>query len=237
MKLLDAIKLAYTAYKSKALVCTPNQHYTATIRAIPSHSQYDKQGLHGIYEITIFLGDVEIGEVRRNGIEFRKVHKTLIRKSDNAQMLDLSLAELTDKSFSDKYKYEYTPYIDFSAMIESAIDEMLPFFFKTYGNVVEFKQHEGTTIESSMMHIADITKVNDAERIRGEIEYLCDELNRIKRAEHTDNQVYDDAISHINSAMTQLEQARNLLDEYSFVLKSIEPENLKQIKDEVFQVM
>ena len=37
--------------------------------------------------------------------------------------------------------------------------------------------------------------------------------------------------------MTQLEQARNLLDEYSFVLKGIEPENLKQIKDEVFQVM
>lgn len=237
MKLLDAIKLAYTAYKSKALVCVPNQHYTATVRAVPSHSQYDKQGLHGIYEINITLGDVEICTVRRKGIDFKRVHKELIRKSDKVKMLDLSLAELTAKDFNEKYEYVYTPYIDFADMIQSAVNEMLPYFFKVNNNFVEFKRHEGTTLESDIMHIADITKVIDAEELRGRLEALKNSLTSIKSAEHTDNQVYDDAISHVNSAMTQLEQARNLLDEYSFVLKGIEPENLKQIKDEVFQVM
>lgn len=237
MKLLDAIKLAYTAYKSKALVCVPNQHYTATVRAVPSHSQYDKLGLHGIYEIDIMLGDVEIGTVRRKGIDFKQVHKELIRKSDRVKMLDLSLAELTAKDFNEKYEYIYTPYIDFAGAIQSAIDEMLPYFFKNSKNFVEFKSHEGTTLESDLMHIADITKVVDVEELRGRAEAIKNSLINIKSAKHTDNQVYDDAISHISAAMTQLEQARNILDEYSFVLKGIEPENLKQIKDEVFQVM
>ena len=106
MKLLDAIKLAYTAYKSKALVCVPNQHYTATVRAVPSHSQYDKMGLHGIYEIDIMLGDVEIGTVRRKGIDFKQVHKELIRKS---------------VGISPK-KYGYLSYNSFSLAYSSNLD-------------------------------------------------------------------------------------------------------------------